>query len=124
MDLLPKYSLMVFVATIGVAGQILLKKGLASFSHLEFDSFLCKIGAIVFQPLIISALLCYAIGVVAYLFLLSKVELTSVYPVCTSLTFGGITFLGWFFLNESLSWQKLCGIVFIVIGILLIERFS
>jgi len=124
LDLLPKYSLIVFVATIGVSGQILLKKGLNSFSHLAFDSFLSKIFAIVFQPLILLALFCYAIGVLAYLFLLSKVQLTSVYPICTSLTFGGITFFGWFLLNESLGWQKILGIVFIIIGISLIERFG
>jgi multidrug transporter EmrE-like cation transporter len=54
---------------------------------------------------------------IAYLFLLSRVELTSVYPICTSLTFGGITFFGWLLLKESLNWPK-------VLGIFLIERFG
>jgi multidrug transporter EmrE-like cation transporter len=123
-NLLPKYGLVLFVATIGVTGQILLKKGLRSFSALAFDSFLLKIVSIIFQPVILLALFCYGIGVIAYLFLLSKVELTAVYPVCTSLTFGGITFFGWFVLNEALSWQKILAIGFIVIGILLLERFG
>jgi len=79
---------------------------------------------IVFEPLILLALSCYAVGVVAYLFLLSKVELTSVYPVCTSLILGGITFFGWFLLKEQLSWPKISGIVLIIIGIFLVERFG
>ena len=124
MDLIPKYSLMVFVSAIGITGQILLKHGLNSFSHLSFDGFLSKIIAIIVQPVILVALLCYALGVIAYLFLLSRVQLTSVYPICTSLTFGGITFFGWFLLNESVSWQKLLGIGFIIAGILLVERFN
>lgn len=124
MNIIAKYSLMLFVATIGVSGQILLKKGLNSFSHLQFHSFLSKIFTIVFEPFVLLALLCYAIGMTAYLFLLSKVELTSVYPICTSLTFGGITFFGWLLLKEPLSWPKISGIILIVIGIFLIERFG
>jgi len=115
---------MLFVATIGISGQILLKKGLNSFSHLQFNSFLSKIFTIVFEPFVFLALLCYAIGMTGYLFLLSKVELTSVYPICTSLTFGGITFFGWLLLKEPLSWAKISGIILIIIGIFLIERFG
>ena len=124
MNIIAKYGFMLFVATIGISGQILLKKGLTSFSHLQFNSFLSKIFTIVFEPFVLLALFCYAVGMVGYLFLLSKVELTSVYPICTSLTFGGITFFGWFFLNEPLSWPKISGIILIIIGIFLIERFG
>jgi len=124
LNILAKYSLIVFVATIGISGQILLKKGLSSFSNLKFDSFLSKILVIIFEPMILLALSCYAVGVVAYLFLLSKVELTSVYPICTSLTFAGITFFGWFLLKEPLSLPKISGIVLIIMGIVLIERFG
>ena len=124
MNIVAKYSLMLFVATIGISGQILLKKGLNSFSHLQFNSFLSKIFAIVFEPFVLLALFCYAIGMIGYLFLLSKVELTSVYPICTSLTFGGITFFGWLFLKEPLSCPKISGIILIIIGIFLIERFG
>jgi multidrug transporter EmrE-like cation transporter len=124
LNIFAKYSLIFFVSAIGISGQILLKKGLRSFSDLELSSFLLKISVIVFQPVILLALLCYVIGIIAYLFLLSKVELTSVYPICTSLTFGGITFFGWLLLNEPLSWPKISGIILIIIGIFLIERFG
>jgi hypothetical protein len=83
---------MLFVATIGISGQILLKKGLNSFSHLQFNSFLSKIFTIVFEPFVLLALFCYAVGMIDNLFLLSKVELTSVYPIYTSLTFWGLLF--------------------------------
>lgn len=124
MNIVVKYSLMLFVATIGISGQLLLKKGLNSFSHLQFNSFLSKIFTIVSEPFVLLALFCYAVGMIGYLFLLSKVELTSVYPICTSLTFGGITFFGWLLLKEPLSWPKISGIILIIIGIFLIERFG
>lgn len=124
MNIITKYSFMLFIATIGISGQILLKKGLNSFSHLQFNSFFLKIFTIVFEPFVLLALFCYAVGMAGYLFLLSKVELTSVYPICTALTFGGITFFGWFFLKEPLGWPKISGIILIIIGIFLIERFG
>lgn len=124
MNIVAKYGLMLFVATIGISGQILLKKGLNSFSHLQFNSFLSKIFTIVFEPFVLLALFCYAAGMIGYLFLLSKVELTSVYPICTSFTFVGITFFGWLLLKEPLSWPKISGIILIVIGIFLIDRFG
>jgi len=98
---------MLFVATIGIPGQILFKKGLNSFSHLQFNSFLSKIFTILFEPFVPLALFCYAVGMIGYLFLLSKVELTSVYLICTSLTFGVITFFGWFLLKGPLRWPKI-----------------
>ena len=122
LNIFAKYGLIVFVSVIGITGQILLKQALKSFGHLEFDSFFSKIFTIIFQPLVFLAISCYVIGLLTYLYLLSKVELTSIYPICTSLTFGGIMFFGWFILNESLGFQKISGILLIIIGIFLIDR--
>jgi len=119
-----KYGLILFVATIGVSGQILLKRGLNAYSNLNFENFITKIFSILLDPSILLALSFYIIGIVGYLFLLSKVELTNVYPICTSLTFGGITFFGWFFLHESLNMPKILGIFLIAAGIMLIEHYS
>lgn len=124
MNVITKYGLMLFIAAIGISGQILLKKGLTSFGHLEANSFFSQIFAIIFEPFILLALFCYAVGMAGYIFLLSKVELTSVYPICTSLVFVGITFFGWFFLKEPLSLPKISGIILIVVGIILIEQFG
>ena len=124
MNLIAKYCLIIFVSAVGVTGQLLLRKGLGSYNNLQLDSFLTKIFSIVFQPIVITALSCYAFGLVAYLFLLSKLEITSVYPITTSLTFGGITLFGYLLLGESLTWVKITGIIFIVIGIILIDRFG
>ena len=119
-----KYSLIVFVATIGISGQVLLKRGLNVYSNLKFENFIAKIFFILFDPNILLAMSFYSIGILGYLFLLSKVELTNVYPICTSLTFGGITFFGWFFLQESVSVPKILGIILIAAGIILIEHYQ
>ena len=124
MNSIAKYCLILLVSGVGVTGQLLLRKGLSSFNHLQFDGFMIKLFTIISQPLILVALFCYGFGLIAYLFLLSKLELTSVYPITTSLTFGGITLFGYFLLGESLTVPKITGIVLIVIGIIMIDRFS
>ena len=124
MSTIAQYTFMIFVAAVGVTGQLLLKKGVGTYSHLQFNNFFSKILSVALEPLILIALICYALGIVGYLFLLSKVELTIVYPVCTSLTFVGITFFGWFILKEPFNLCKIIGIFFIVTGIILIEKFS
>ena len=119
-----KYCLIIFVSAVGVTGQLLLKKGLSSFNNLEFDSFLLTLVKIIFQPIILLALFCYGFGLIAYMFLVTKVQVTAVYPITTSLTFGGITLFGYFLLGESLTWAKIAGIILIIIGIVLIDRLG
>ena len=80
-----KYGLIVFVATIGVSGQILLKRGLTTYGNLNFENFITRIFFILLNPNILLALMFYVIGILGYLFLLTKIELTNVYPICTEL---------------------------------------
>ncbi|MFC1509225.1 hypothetical protein ACFL60_06020 [Candidatus Omnitrophota bacterium] len=124
MNLIFKYSLIVFVSAVGVTGQLLLRKGLSSFNNLQFDNYLIMLVKIIFQPVIILALFCYGFGLIAYMFLVSKIQVTAVYPITTSLTFGGITLFGYFLLGESLTLAKIAGIILIIIGIVLIDRFG
>jgi multidrug transporter EmrE-like cation transporter len=123
-DFIVKYTFVLFVSAVGVTGQLLLRKGLSKYNDIQFEGFITKLISIVFQPVVILALFCYGFGLIAYLFLLSKLEITSVYPITTSLTFGGITMFGYFLLGESLTWPKIVGIVLIVTGIILIDRFG
>ena len=119
-----KYSLIVFVSAVGVTGQLLLKKGLSSFNNLQFDNYLMTLIKIFFQPVILCALCCYGFGLIAYMFLVSKFQISAVYPITTSLTFGGITMFGYFLLGESLTLAKIAGIILIILGIVLIDRFG
>ena len=106
MNFIVKYSLIIFVSAVGATGQLLLRKGLSSFNHLQFDNYLMTLVKIIFQPVILIALFCYGFGLIAYMFLVSKIQVTAVYPITTSLTFGGITLFGYFLLGESLTWAK------------------
>lgn len=124
MSALVKYGLILFLSGGGVAGQLLLRKGLSKYGDLNFDSFIFRIITIVTRPLMLFAFFCFGIGMVVYMFVLSKLEVTYIYPITTSLTFGGVAFFGHFLLGDSLKATKIVGIVLIVLGIVTIDRFG
>ena len=119
-----KYVLILVISAIGVSSQILLKTGVRSFGSMELGGFISKILVVLTQPVVLFALSCYGFGFLVYLFLLSKMDVTSVYPICTSLTYAGITFFGWAVFKEPQSWPKISGIVLIIVGIFLIDHFG
>lgn len=124
MNYLLKYLLIVLGSAVSVAAQLLMRKSMISYNDIQIDSFITKLFSILFQPLMMSAIFCYGLSLLIYMFLISKLEITYLYPISTSLIFGGITVCGYYMLGESLNWAKISGISLIVIGIILIDRFG
>ena len=124
MNLVVKYGIILFVSLVGISGQILLKKGLAPFSGLNANQFLFSLHKVLFSPIILMALSCYVVGMLAYLFLLSKVELTSVYPIYTAFIVMGVTIAGSWGLKETVSWPEIGGILLIITGVFIVEKFG
>ena len=124
MSELIKYGMILFLTGLGVIAQILMRKGLSKYKDMNFNNFIVSLLMIVTRPIIITAFLCFGGGMVVYMFVLSKLEVTYIYPVTTSLTFGGVAVFGHFLLGDSLNMKKIAGIVLIVLGIVTIDRFG
>ena len=107
----------IFVVVVGVLGQFFLKTGLESFSDLEFSNFFKKLFIIAIEPKILAAGLCYLFGGICYFFLLSKANLTRIYPIITSSILAGITILGFLIFKEPIGYMKLFGVGLIIAGI-------
>lgn len=105
--------LLIVSALSAAAGQLLLKKG----AHGR-ELFLDFINASV-----VSGLLFYALGVVIWIYVLSKESLVNVYAF-TALTFVLVYVGGTVLLQEQLSRAALVGIVFILAGLYLIVNFN
>lgn len=72
----------------------------------------------------LGGMLCYITSFLLYLFLVSKFDLTKIYPVTTGAIFIGIMVASVIFLNESVHWQQILGSVLILAGIILLACFS
>ena len=105
-----------------VAGQVLIKKGLIGLGSIDYTSgvlsayikmFLC--------PLVIGGVLLYGAGVIFWLYVLSKLDLSYAYPFL-ALTYVLMAFCSAIFFHEHISLTRWLGIATICVGIFLITR--
>ena len=108
---------------LNAAAQLLLKAGTNAVGHFEFslDNLLPVGMKIAFQPYIMGGMACYAISLVVWIMGLSRVPVSVAYPM---LSVGYVlnAVAAWYLFGESLSAQKLVGIGFIVLGVVLVTR--
>ena len=73
------------------------------------------------SPFILGGLACYGISVVVWILALSRVPVSVAYPL---LSIGYIVnaIAAWMLFGESLTAQKLIGIGFIMVGVILVAR--
>jgi drug/metabolite transporter (DMT)-like permease len=102
---------------LGVLGQVLLKKGVMTTGPIdEFNLGLIKI---IFKPLVLLGLLSYASSAVFWLVVLSRAELSYAYPM-VALGYVFVFFFSWWYFNDKVTPVRIIGLVFIVIGVVLV----
>lgn len=65
-------------------------------------------------------LVCYGLSVLVWIFVLSRVNVSLAYPF---LSFGFVlsVFLAYWFFGEPITFYKVCGIIFICLGLILLS---
>ena len=108
---------------LNAAAQLLLKAGTNAVGEFAFHTAnILPVGLkIAFQPYILAGMSCYAISLVIWIMALSRVPVSIAYPML-SIGYVVNAFVAWQWFGEALSAQKLLGIGFIVIGVVLITR--
>ena len=108
---------------LNAVAQLLLKAGTNAVGHFEFHlNNILPIGMkLAFQPFIMGGMACYAISLVVWIMALSRVPVSIAYPM---LSIGYVinAFVAWQWFGEALAAQKLLGIGFIVLGVILVTR--
>lgn len=114
--------LILLSVALSVTGQLLLKIGVDKISGKANPvSFALLLARAYKSPFIIGGLSLYGFSAVAWIYILSKVNLSFAYPFL-ALNYVGIIFVSRMFLNESLDLLKLTGSGVIIIGIIIISR--
>ena len=120
---LVSFSLIIFGVVLNAAAQLLLKAGTNAVGHFEFQSQnIIPVGMqLAFQPYIMGGMACYAISLVIWIMALSRVPVSIAYPM---LSIGYLinALVAWQWLGEAISAQKVLGISFIIIGVVLITK--
>ena len=119
---LGKWAGIVVAVLTGSLAQTLMKLGTrqaGSFGGLPFFQYLFKL---LTTPLILMAIASYGFGVIFYMFMLSRLDLSFLYPVMTALGLVFTSIISAAVLGEQLSLLRLGGISLMVAGVFLVSR--
>ncbi len=111
-----KYIIVAISIIFGVIGQVLFKKGMVVLGGFQIS----QIIKILFNPYIFCGFMFYGISSIMWLYVLSKFELSTVYPL---LSVGYIltAVAGYYIFSETISTYKIISIVLICSGVILMN---
>jgi multidrug transporter EmrE-like cation transporter len=117
--------LILFTVLTNAAAQIMLKKGMMSLGQLSFDGgivgIIGTVFRVIFSPWVFLGLTTFVISMASHLVVLSKVELSFVYPFL-SLAYVVVAVYAYFIFKEDVNAMRMAGLAVICLGTLLISR--
>jgi drug/metabolite transporter (DMT)-like permease len=116
---LPELILLLTSISASIFGQFFLKQGALKLGKAEIGNVLSHTLSIITIPELLIGLTCYGIGAIAYILLLTRVNLSVAAPAI-SLSYVFSVLLGHFWFRESFTFSQLIGLAAISIGVILI----
>nr|WP_290228044.1 EamA family transporter [Trichocoleus desertorum] len=116
---LQEFGLLLMSILASVAGQFFLKAGALKLGKVNADNVLNHILGILLTPELIAGLTCYAFGAIAYILLLTRVNLSIAGP-SVALSYVFAVMLGYFIFREAIPLSRVVGLGLIVSGVLLV----
>ena len=114
-----EFALLLMSVLISVAGQFFLKMGALKLGKVDVGNAVNLILNMITIPELLLGLTCYGIGAIAYILLLTRINLSVAAPA-VSVGYIFSVLLGYFVLKESISLTRTFGLGFIVIGVILV----
>jgi uncharacterized membrane protein len=112
--------LAIVTAFLMALGQIFFKKAAIFYTNYEGSNFIMKY---VSNPWFVVAVIIFGLATIVWVIALSKANLVSLYPI-TSLAYVIVPVASYFLFSEKLSAVNMLGIVFIIIGVILISQIK
>lgn len=108
---------------LNAVAQLLLKAGTNAVGHFAFQAEnIVPVGLkLALQPYILGGMTCYVVSLVVWIMALSRVPVSVAYPML-SIGYAINAFIAYHWFGEPLSAQKLFGIGFIILGVVLVTR--
>lgn len=114
--------LIIISVLLNCSAQILMRKGMLVNGEVNgLQGLLLSIPSMLTNLFLWGAMLCYAISIVTWMAVLSRVEVSYAYPFL-SIGYVLSAVAGYFWFAESISPIRILGIIVICIGVILISR--
>ena len=118
----------VFSVLLNAAAQLFLKAGMGrvvakvgDFSWASSKELPQIIFQVLTTPLVLGGLCCYAVSVVVWMFVLSRVAVNLAYPML-SIGYIVVAVSAYYLFGEALTPIRIAGIVVIIVGVVLINQ--
>lgn len=106
---------------LNCTAQLCIRKGMLLVGETGMSNVITNLGVMVTNIWLWGAMICYALSILLWMAVLSKVEVSFAYPFL-SIGYVVAAVVGYYFFGESLSVIRIVGIVIICIGVYLISR--
>jgi drug/metabolite transporter (DMT)-like permease len=116
---LQEFGLLLVSILTSVAGQFLLKAGALKLGKVTAGNIISHVLSIAFTPELIAGLFCYGLGAIAYILLLTRVNLSVAGPA-VALIYVFAVILGYFIYKEAIPISRLVGLGLITCGVILV----
>lgn len=119
-------ALILVSIVFAVAGQILLKSGMNQVAIVQTQQSVTPVQivrTVVTTPTIVAGFLCYGLGAIFWLIVLSRVDLSFAYPML-ALMYVLIPLSARIFLHEEISAGRWLGIGVVIVGVMILAYFG
>lgn len=116
-----KYLLIFSSIALNSAAQLLIRKGMLEYNKSSVYGLVATIIGLLTNYYLIAAMASYAISIVLWMFVMSKVEASFAVPF-QSIGFVLVALLGWLLLGEEVSFTRIIGIFIIIIGVVFVSK--
>ncbi len=114
------YVILVLAITFNAIANILMKVGM--LKEKQSSSLVGFIINMSLNPILIGGIICFALGLAAYCYVLTKLNLSIAYPIMTSLGYVIVIIASWLFLKETITLVQIAGFAFIITGVWMVAH--
>ncbi len=114
-----EFCLLLVSVLTSAMGQLFLKWGATKLGKVTSTNAISLIMNIVFTPELILGLSCYGVGAIAYILLLTRVNLSVAGPSASMIYIFSVL-IGYFVFKETIPIYRVFGLGFIVCGVVLV----
>ena len=115
------YILLAISISLAVTGQLLMKKGMMAFGSFPASQLIQNLIPMFLNPFVFFGFACFAASSVFWLVVLSRMELSFVYPM-VSVAYVIVAIASMIFFKENVTLVRWIGISTIILGVFFISR--
>jgi len=115
-----RYIILIAAIVFNAVANILIKAGMNKIG--KTDNMVILFKKAISQPALLAGIFSFGLALVAYSFVLTKLNLSIAYPVMVSMGLIVVVLASRFLLNESISLLQVFGFVLIISGVWMVAR--